>query len=162
MPQLDVSTYISQIFWLVVSFGILCIFISMYIAPRIGMNLNQRTHVLEEKLSQAKRLLEEAERLHQTSLARLSHARHEASQHLQQTLHDISQQRTESLREFDHKTQTDLATLAEKLELQKKEILKSADNLVSHVVETIFNKVVGCETPVDRIQKAIKVVNTGK
>lgn len=156
MPQLDVSTYSSQIFWLIVSFGILCIFISTYIAPRIGMNLHQRTHFLEEQLALAKRLLEDAERLHVQSIEKLSHARHEASQQLQKTIYELNQERAEKLREFDQNMQAELAILGQSLAQQKDEILKSADTLVNHIVEAMYNKVTGANASTEEIQKAIK------
>ena len=59
MPQLELSTYASQVFWLVVCFGMLCVFMGTFIAPRIGLSLHQRAKTLEEQAETAKKLLED-------------------------------------------------------------------------------------------------------
>ncbi|WP_052046095.1 hypothetical protein [Candidatus Paracaedibacter symbiosus] len=161
MPQLDISTYASQIFWLVVCFGILCVFMATFIAPRIGLSLHHRTKVLEEHTMAAKKLLAEAEELHQNSIQHLSQARHDASQHLHQAIYDLTCHRHEKLREFDHKLQLELQELSKKLFQQKQEILNSSQELISHLVETIFFKVTNTSVPTTAVNKAFKTIKTG-
>lgn len=161
MPQLDISTYASQVFWLVVCFGILCVFMGTFIAPRIGLSLHQRTKTLEEQTNTAKRLLEEAEALHQKSLHQLTHARHEAAQHLHQAVHDLTHHRHETIREFDRKLQIELGELSHKLDKQKQEILIDSKDLVSHLVETLFHKITQTSILPADIQKAIQTANLG-
>ena len=42
MPQLDPKFWVSQIFWLVITFGILFIVLSKFILPKISNNLETR------------------------------------------------------------------------------------------------------------------------
>lgn len=160
MPQLDISTYSSQVFWLVVCFGILCVFMATMIAPRIGLSLHQRAKVLEEHSMAAKKLLEEAEILRDKSIHQLGQARHDAAQQLHQALHDLSHYRTEKVREFDQKLQVRLLELSKSLSQQKQEILSTSQDLVTHLVETVFHKITNVAATSEDITKALKIVKT--
>ena len=50
MPQLDPEFWISQIFWLVVTFGILLIVLSKFILPKIRNNLETRKSKIMENI----------------------------------------------------------------------------------------------------------------
>lgn len=156
MPQLDISTYASQVFWLVVCFGILCVIMGTFIAPRIGLSLNQRTKILEDQAQTAKQLLEAAETLHQKNIHQLSNARHEATQQLHQAIHDLTYHRHETIREFDRKLQIELSELSHKLDQQKQEILEKSHDLVGHLVETLFQKITQTAILPTDIKKAIQ------
>jgi F-type H+-transporting ATPase subunit b len=76
LPQLDVSTFPSQIFWLLITFGVLNFLISKSALPIIHEVMERRHHRIERDLEQAERLAIEAkvtresyERLHSESLA---------------------------------------------------------------------------------------------
>jgi F-type H+-transporting ATPase subunit b len=56
MPQLDITNYISQIFWLGVCFLILYIFVSYIILPRIAAILQKRKNIINADLALASEL----------------------------------------------------------------------------------------------------------
>lgn len=56
MPQFDVSTFHSQIFWLVVSFSLLYLFVSLVIAPSVSKTLDLRSSFIEENLKEAEEI----------------------------------------------------------------------------------------------------------
>lgn len=53
MPQLDVSTYTSQIFWLCVSFLMMFFIMSQFIVPKISEIMSQRQRKIDDYLSAA-------------------------------------------------------------------------------------------------------------
>ena len=61
MPQLDPATFLPQLFWLAVSFGILYLIVSRAALPRVGEILQARRERIEADLSRAEALREEAE-----------------------------------------------------------------------------------------------------
>ncbi len=61
LPQLDFSTWSSQIFWLVVTFGLLYFVLSQFILPRIGQGINERSDRIADDLDSASRMQQEAE-----------------------------------------------------------------------------------------------------
>ena len=61
MPQLDPKFWISQIFWLTISFGFLFIFLSKFVLPRISENLENRKSQILENIEIAEKHREESE-----------------------------------------------------------------------------------------------------
>ena len=61
MPQLDVSTYASQLFWLVLTFVPLYLIIVRVALPRIGEVLEARQDKIDDDLKKAAARKEEAE-----------------------------------------------------------------------------------------------------
>ncbi len=61
MPQLDVSTYPSLIFCLVITFGFTFLVLKFYITPKMSEILNQRKEKIDTDLFEAKKSREDAE-----------------------------------------------------------------------------------------------------
>ena len=53
MPQLNTEFWISQIFWLTLTFGILYIVLSKFILPKISTNLEMRKSQIQENIEAA-------------------------------------------------------------------------------------------------------------
>ena len=62
MPQLNPEFWISQIFWLTLTFGILYIFLSKIILPKISENLEIRKSQILENIDTADKQKEESEK----------------------------------------------------------------------------------------------------
>ncbi|ABV72971.1 F0F1 ATP synthase subunit B' [Rickettsia canadensis str. McKiel] len=63
MPQFDIATYYSQIFWLIVTFGLLYIFIYKFIIPKAEEIFNNRQTNIQDNITQADILTLEVEKL---------------------------------------------------------------------------------------------------
>jgi F-type H+-transporting ATPase subunit b len=61
MPQLNPEFWISQIFWLTLTFGILYIFLSKLILPKISANLELRKSQIQENIEAAEKQRENSE-----------------------------------------------------------------------------------------------------
>jgi F-type H+-transporting ATPase subunit b len=61
MPQLDFSTYPSQIFWLAIAFGLLYLALDRFLIPRIGGAIEERKDRIEDDLDIAARKKAEAD-----------------------------------------------------------------------------------------------------
>ena len=53
MPQLNPEFWLSQIFWLTLTFGILYVFLSKIILPKISANLESRKSEIQENIEAA-------------------------------------------------------------------------------------------------------------
>lgn len=72
LPQMDVSTFPSQIFWLAITFGLLYWIMSSLILPRLGAAIEERRDRIADDLDRAaesKRMAEEAEASYNRALA---------------------------------------------------------------------------------------------
>ena len=61
MPQLDPEFWVSQIFWLILTFGILLIVLSKFILPKISDNLETRKSQVMDNLELAENQRNESE-----------------------------------------------------------------------------------------------------
>jgi len=61
MPQLNPEFWISQIFWLILTFGILYIVLSKLILPKISANLELRKSQIQENIEAAEKQREDSE-----------------------------------------------------------------------------------------------------
>ena len=61
MPQLNPEFWISQIFWLILTFGILYVVLSKLILPKISKNLELRKSQIQENIEAAEKQREDSE-----------------------------------------------------------------------------------------------------
>ena len=61
MPQLNPEFWISQIFWLILTFSILYLFLSKMILPKIVKNLERRKSQIQENIEAAEKQRENSE-----------------------------------------------------------------------------------------------------
>ena len=61
MPQLDPEFWISQIFWLTITFGFLYLVLSKFILPKISSNLELRKSQIQENIEAAEKQRENSE-----------------------------------------------------------------------------------------------------
>ena len=61
LPQFDLSTWSSQIFWLVITFGLLYFVLAKFILPRIGEGIGERGDRIADDLDAASRMQRDAE-----------------------------------------------------------------------------------------------------
>ncbi|MBV9824282.1 MAG: F0F1 ATP synthase subunit B' [Alphaproteobacteria bacterium] len=84
MPQLDISTFAPQIFWLVIWFGILYVIMSKVALPRMAVAIDGRKRQREGDLARAVQLKAEAEAAHAAFQRTMAEARAEAQAILKQ------------------------------------------------------------------------------
>ena len=80
MPQLNPEFFVTQLFWLVVTFSFLLVFLWRISLPRIGNVLEKRERKISEDLSAAKELQAEAAKIQETIENQLKQARSDASE----------------------------------------------------------------------------------
>jgi F-type H+-transporting ATPase subunit b len=74
LPQLDVGTFPSQIFWILIGFLLVYLFISRKVAPEIEQTFRTRADHLNDLSKRAQRLKSEAEKLESDSRIALESA----------------------------------------------------------------------------------------
>ena len=75
MPQLDPSSFGSQLFWLAITFSVLFLVLTYFILPRIGSTLEARQSRLQGDFDAAERMSEEAKQALEAYEEALSEAR---------------------------------------------------------------------------------------
>jgi F-type H+-transporting ATPase subunit b len=112
MPQLDISTYFNQLFWLIISFSALYYFIAGYFLPGIGGIMLKREDKIKADIAEAdgffneyKTIKREMENLMAKSRERALALREESAlrskQFLDKKLYDLEHQMVIDMKEQD-------------------------------------------------------------
>jgi F-type H+-transporting ATPase subunit b len=86
MPQLDVSTYLGQLFWLFMSFFFLWFVLHTWLVPRFLMSFEKRRKHIEQLLEKAATLQAHAENVNRQAQERLEQVRTQAEHLIKQTM----------------------------------------------------------------------------
>ncbi|MCJ8323182.1 MAG: F0F1 ATP synthase subunit B [Rhizobiales bacterium] len=156
MPQLDFSTYLPQIFWLFVTFGVLYITMAKVALPRIGEIIEERRDRIAADLDQAERLRAETDEAIASYEKALGDARGEA--------HNIAQSTRDKLAtKADKKRKEVEARLATKLEKSEAKIAKMTDNAMAEVGDiattttaSLVNLLLGEDADSKHVSQAVK------
>ena len=142
MPQLNPEFWISQIFWLTLTFGLLYIFLSKFILPKISENLeNRKSQILEnieiaskQKEESEKKILEFEKIINQSKLE----AKHYFNEVRQKILEDINIKRSDLEKEIDNE-------------------IKSAEDEIKNLMETSNEKIknIAVETSSELLKELI-------
>jgi len=137
MPQLDVTTFANQIFWLVVSIVALYLILSRVALPRIGAVLAERRGTITNDIARAEELklkAEEAEAAYQKALA---DARAEASRIIDKAKAEMQAELDVALKKAD----AEIAARTAESEARIAEIRDSAAEAVEIVAKDTVSEV---------------------
>ena len=126
MPQLDVSTFTPQLFWLAVWFVVLYLLMAKIGLPRIAVAIDARRQRREDDLAGALRLKTEAEAANAAFLQTMATARAEAQALLKETGDRLAAEGARRQREL-------AATLAEQIAAAEQRIAATKEAALSEV-----------------------------
>ena len=142
MPQLNPEFWISQIFWLTITFGILYVLLSKLILPKISANLEIRKSQILENIEAAEKQREESELKIQEYEKIIENSKKEAKNY-------FNQAREKILKDINFKKET----LEKELNLEIQKVENEILELKNKAPEKI-NKI-GIETSTDLLQHLI-------
>lgn len=144
MPQFDVSSLSSQLFWLVIIFAGLYFIVSRFIAPKAESILTARNRCMEENISYAEEYKKKATTLDiekQEKLAEVNRRVEEMQQQAIKLLEShFSKQREELSSTLDHKRKTALAEIEKYVDKFHTDEPNSCVNLAAFIIEKITGK----------------------
>jgi len=144
MPQLNPEFWISQIFWLTITFGILYVVLSKLILPKISANLEMRKSQILENIEAAEKQREESELRIAEYKKNVQDSRNEAKNYFKQTkeklLKDINLKKDALEKDLDGEIQ--------KAEIEIQELKDRSPEKISKIA---------IETSTDLIQQLIGV-----
>jgi F-type H+-transporting ATPase subunit b len=142
MPQLNPEFWISQIFWLTLTFGILYIVLSKLILPKISANLELRKSQIQENIEAAEKQREDSE------------------SKLKEYNDIVSKSRVEAkniFREVREKAIKNINSKKEVLDNQIKEEIKKAEEEIDKLKKSAPQKInkIAVETSTELVKKLI-------
>jgi len=141
MPQFDITTYYSQIFWLIVTFSLLYIFACKFIIPKAKEVLNNRQFYIEENIANADKLALEVEKLNEYYNAEITKISTEIDKSKKEKIAFLEEEFSikknnldENLRKLINQNLEDMKLVAENFKNNK---LEASVKLAASIIEKI-------------------------
>jgi len=156
MPQLNPEFFVSQLFWLVVTFSFLLVFLWRISLPRIGNVLEKRERKISEDLTAAKELQIEAEKIQETIENQLNQARVDSSEMIKSSILSLQEKAQVNLNKLDKELDAKIENSAENIEKNKKESVSQIQTQINEITKLTLSKVSSFDISDDEIKNAIK------
>jgi F-type H+-transporting ATPase subunit b len=154
-PQLNVETYPTQIFWLLVSFILLFTLMSKVALPRVARIVEARAASREENLSEARRMQEEAEKIKIAFEADLAKAQLEAEQEINTVTDKINEKATAETARFGEHARKRIASAEQAIERAKVDAAQSLTDVSSEIAAEVVNKIIGGQLTKTEAKRAV-------
>jgi F-type H+-transporting ATPase subunit b len=139
MPQLDISLYASQIFWLAISFTVLFLLLQLEIVPRIHRFVKYRANKIQADLDFARADTANVTDIQEQYEALLAKARLNASNHIQETADALQKKTNAANQKLTKKLEADMTAAEERIrafKLASREALTaSAKTIAKHIYD---------------------------
>jgi F-type H+-transporting ATPase subunit b len=170
LPQLDIETYASQIFWLIVTFIVLYFLVAKIAMPRIAEVLEGRQERIEDDLDKAETLKKEAYLVRVEYEKALSSAREQAHEATRRAQEEIAKHGAEVEALANQKVVNMLKNAEDRIEAARTEASSDketvADTLEQNVARDIIGdtvkKMVGIDVSSDDVNEAISLTLKGR
>ena len=143
MPQFDTSFYLTQIIWMLVSFGFLYVMMSSLICPMIEDVLEERHHKIRQDLDKAEHLNKQAEVLHQRYQTFILGAEKEKTDRIQEAYHQIQKNAAEAEKKNDSQLRRKVRQTEQKIDKTVASIRQKSEKLSVQVAEKFAKRLSG-------------------
>lgn len=156
LPQLDFTTWPTQVFWLVVTFALAYVLMWRVVTPRIGAVLEERHTRLEDDMERARQSAQEAEEMRVSFEQALSDARNDAADKTRETLAQATQDAEKKNATAAKRLATKIAKAETKIMEARAEALKELDDVASQSAIDVAASLAGIKITKTDAKKAIK------
>lgn len=145
MPQFDPSTFLSQVFWLLVCFSILVgVFVFVFV-PRMNALLEIRSKKIHQDLERAKALNEQIEGLLKAREDRIQFVEEKADAIIRATLVEMADKKKRQFEQAEAELASSLQSMKDSIEQERQDFHASLKPLVADCVHQLLPKLLGNE-----------------
>ena len=155
MPQLDISTFVPQIFWLAVSFVILYVLMSRVALPRMTAILEMRAGRIEGDLKEARRLKAEADAAVAAYEQSLASARAAAQAEIAGTNARITAEQDRRRQEIEASLSAQAATAEARIRAIRDAAMSDLQIVAADVARTMASKLTGTDIGTEAAANAV-------
>lgn len=140
LPQLDLSTYVSQAFWLVLCFCLLWICVANFITPKIADVIEQRKRKINEYVQKADKLNSQAKSALDKYNETLANAEKTAEQEIEKGNTELKNYLREAENKMSAQLNKKIADNEFALAKEKKDTLQQIENIAEDLAFDIVRK----------------------
>ena len=156
MPQLNPEFFVSQLFWLVVTFSFLLVFLWRISLPRISNILEKRERKINADLTAAKELQSEAENIQDKIEQQLKQARSDASELIKSSSASFQDKAQYEITKLEKELDEKITDSSNKIEKSKNESLNQIQSQINEITKLTLSKVTSFELTDDEIKNAVQ------
>jgi F-type H+-transporting ATPase subunit b len=158
MPQLDTSTFATQIFWLAVTFTILYLLMAKLAMPKIEKTVEGRRRRIEGDLERAAQMKAEAETVIAAYEKALADARHQAQLTMKETAERLGAEATERQRKAALVIAERTSEAERRIGAAKTAAMGSLREVATEVARAAVGRLIGSEIDGARAGAAVDAV----
>ena len=156
LPQLDFTTYTSQIFWMFVFFIILYVFFAKKTLPEISGAVETRREKIGGDLDSAQDLKEQAETVRGEYEDALQKAREKATETFKKAEDKIKEENNAKLEAFKDRSAKLTADAENKIEKAKDAAMADTQTIAAEIASIAAEKIVGISTDIKQAETLVK------
>ncbi len=162
MPQLEVDTYVGQLFWLVLTFFALYAVIVTLALPRIRSILEDRQSRRDQDLQRAASLKDEASAVKDAYEAEISQARGKAHEQLRGITQEVASAATARHDALSATIAADLAAAEQRIAGARDEALANIEDVARDIVISAAQKIGGVTVAENQVSAAVAGIREGR
>lgn len=156
MPQLEqVNTFISQIFWLLVTFIPLFFILWRVVLPRMSATLENRQQRIENDIARAGDLSKEAQEVMEAYEAELAKARSDAQEKLHSATEAAQAEADRRNAEMTDKLSADAAAARERIDAARAAAVANVAEIAQEISSQAVERLIGENPSGDQVKAAV-------
>lgn len=155
MPQLDVSTFPTQLIWLAISFIALYVLMSKLALPRIAHVLDARQKRIDDCIAQAEEFRKEAEEALAAYEKALAESKAKAQEMLRETTEGLNKQAEARQKELGDRLAQQIKDGETRIAAAKQAALANVRDVAAEVARTAVEKVAGLAIDAGKASAAV-------
>jgi F-type H+-transporting ATPase subunit b len=155
MPQLDVTTFIPQLFWLAVSFLVLYLLMRLVALPRVGAAIASRRNRLDEDLARAAEIRTQAQAVLSEYEAGLAAARAQAHEMIRQTAERAAAEAAERQHQVAEALSEQIRAAERQISMAKEQAFSEIRGIAIDVARSLTEKLIGAEADAPSVAAAV-------
>ena len=155
MPQLNPEFFVSQLFWLVLTFSFLLLFLWKVSLPRIGSVLEKRENKINNDIKTAKQLQIEAEKIQGQIDQQLHDPKEQNISLIKNSTVNLQNKASEELSNLDNELNKKIEKSAIVIENNKKESLKQIHEQIYEITKLTLSKLSSVQINEQEIRESV-------
>lgn len=154
-PPLDPSTFVPQLVWLALTFGLLYVLLKRFALPRVGEVIEERRERIRRDLEKAEKLKAETEQALASYQQALTEARAKANAIAKEMRDKLTADVDKERAKLDAQIADKLADAESRIMQSKAKAMAGVSEIAAETAGAIVAKLIGKEVSKDEVQRAL-------
>jgi len=159
MPQLNPEFYISQVFWLTITFVFLLFFMWKFSLPRIKNALEKRNAKIDTNLQNAKKIQIDSEKLQKKIDGELTKVKTETQTLIKESINNLKNDADEKIKLLDKELKIKINNAEETLKQEEKTALMNIKKDVDQLILLAVSKLTGVNLDHNLLKKEMEDID---